>query len=232
MFYEKGCICSPFCLICIVNRYLLIPILLIALVACDNVGHKSGIDQTKDSISENKSIADSGYYKEFRAWVNDTLKQINKVNNPPEDESFLSMEIIQSPDSLELVIRKVYEVIIPSKTYSSKAKDIISLLKKYDEMPADGNTIIFYDVHEYHRSMIPELKREDYSYYDNLRVFPTSKDNKVIPNHQKNRTEYSYIRGRLSDKTEYIDNKKVSSYMFIWNGDTLIKQKHINTSSN
>ncbi|UPT65899.1 MAG: hypothetical protein M0D57_15495 [Sphingobacteriales bacterium JAD_PAG50586_3] len=207
------------------NRYLLIPTLLIVLVACTNE-RQSDITQTKDSLSEKKAIENSSYYKDFRAWVNDTLKQINKGNNPTEDEAFLSMDIIQSPDSMELVIRKLYKVDIPSNSYSPKAKEIISLLKEYDEMPANGNTIIFYDVHEYHRSMIPELKREAYSYYDNIRVFATRKGNKINPNQQKNRTEYSYLRGRLSGKKEYVDNREVASYSFIRQNNILIKRKH------
>lgn len=145
---------------------------------------------TRSTVGEVKEI---GYRKVFRGWVDDTLSVIYSEKNKSQDASFQSMDIIQSTDSLEMILRLKYAVKIPSINYSAKAKDMLSFIEELDEVPQANTTLYFDEVYSYYPSVISEMQYGYTFEFENIRIVEGDLS-------AGNRIEFGYIRGMLTNK--------------------------------
>ncbi|HWW40025.1 hypothetical protein [Pedobacter sp.] len=153
----------------------------------------------------------------FKEWLRDTLATI-KVNPDKITDGLVKSQFVVADDSLLVSELKDYEFHSKRRSSNKEISNVISLLKEYDEIPKGNFELSFTTKKSYEPSVIADFK------YD----FVAEMEDIVIQTTQT-RTEYNYIRGRLSDKKVQSLLKSADQndglYDFIWEHSKLTKRK-------
>lgn len=160
----------------------------------------------------------------FKLWLIDTLAKLDtSVLTQRKLEGIVANDIAMMPDSLGLSINLYYDLIVGSNKNTkeeSYPEKLLSLLNEYNEYPKPDSKLKFTVNLFYTPSPVIGLARDLLVELNNIEVVDLN--DKVV-------SKYTFIRGRLSDKTVTTVDKKgitMKDYInFIWEGNKLVKRK-------
>lgn len=184
------------------------------LLGCRNEEQKINSEVT-DTISTQRN----NYEQIFKTWLKDTLPNLYKWQITNE-ANIIKKEVLLDNDSLRLNTNCYYAVSIDetkNKNLPNEIVNMIELLKEYDELPKKDYSLSFVYKMDYSPSVVEQLKHD--FIYD---------INNIVVEELGSKTNYSYIRGRFSNKQVIRkrkgDNLDTMNINFIWDGDKLIKK--------
>lgn len=162
--------------------------------------------------------------KVFRHWLMDTIAKLNtSIVSQERGAGLVAKDFIVMPDSLGLAINLYYDLVIgltKNTNNESNPGKLLSLLNEYDEHPKLDSRLKFTVNNFYSLSPVSELTYDLIVDFKNIQI--NSLDDKIV-------SKYTYIRGRISDKTiTWLDKNKIQRNEhidFIWEGNKLIKRK-------
>lgn len=199
------------------------------LAGCDHTSRSSQIDTSLPQSAEPDTLTSTEYEKLFHNWIADTSRNLkNEVLHLNPQVGIRTREVFVRDDSSEVIVTDRYQFhYIPQDTFHQDTRDalVLKLLSEYKESPSKESDIQFIDEARYSRSYVPQNRYEYIHELDSIFI---------IDHLKRTKTEYSYIRGRYSDKTvTYLNAKppRTEYYEFLWPGDSLVK-KLIRTNSN
>lgn len=185
-------------------------ILLLCGVAC--------LQTTKENVNKHEKAAAilpevSTSDSSFKQWAIDTIRKLSAIHY---DSSLKKIRFQLSEDSLILVISENYQFVYNQfGKLDRNCRNLISLLKEYEELPAVNSDCSFSIKTTFYPSVSKEWRYEYVNEWDNITIKELKKTYK-----------YGYIRGRLHDKKVLSNNPKDSAYYeFLWEGNKLIKKK-------
>jgi hypothetical protein len=138
--------------------------------------------------------------------------------------SIIKKELKLSKDSLSLQMNTTFLLNFDNlSSLHPQEKNIVDLLKEYDELPYNDYQISFENEMFFFPSSIERLSYEWVNEINQLKIL---KKDKI--------SEYYLVRGRLSNKVETIDNNGIKTIVqteFIWNDGKLSKRKMLQSNN-
>jgi hypothetical protein len=203
-----------------------VPLLIASLWCIIGCNAREKVNNDTGSIKGNLLIDTSILKKQdiFKLWLIDTLARLDtSILTQRKLEGIIANDIAVMPDSLGLSMNLYYDLIIGSnknikeESYPDK---LLSLLNEYNEYPKQDSKLKFTVNYFYSPSPVPGLARDLLVELNNIEVVELN--DKVV-------SKYTFIRGRLSDKTVTRVDKNgipIKEYInFIWEGNKLVKRK-------
>jgi hypothetical protein len=159
----------------------------------------------------------------FKIWLNDTLVKL-QIWEKELAGSIIKKELKLSKDSLSLQMNTTFLLNFDNlSSLHPQEKNIVDLLKEYDELPYNDYQISFENEMFFFPSSIERLSYEWVNEINQLKIL---KKDKI--------SEYYLVRGRLSNKVETIDNNGIKTIVqteFIWNDGKLSKRKMLQSNN-
>lgn len=153
---------------------------------------QNNIEINKEQLSEYK----------FKKWLQDTLVSLTSYKY---DTNIVKERIISvSEDSLFLNEDKKYSIIFnPTQKYTRNINAILSSLSDCGELPSTPCRIDFLHNMIYYPTFVEQLEYGFQLHFEEIYVF----DREI-------KTEYSYSKGSLTDKTMFYPDGSVEEYSF------------------
>ncbi|MEO8147740.1 MAG: hypothetical protein ABI723_08900 [Bacteroidia bacterium] len=175
-------------------------------------------EKTNRPITKTGTLSELHSERVFKTWLRDTLPYLYNWQRQ-EQENIVNKEITLGKDSLTLETNTFYEASINhNEKLSGQISNVIYLLKDYNELPLNDFKLSFVDYMFYWPSSVEEMKYDYIFELKNIQVLEGD-----------SRIEYTYIRGRLSNKVLFkkgqSGKQEVIKTDFIWKGDSLMKME-------
>jgi hypothetical protein len=198
--------------------------LLLATFGCNNNTPKNNKETSNtvstDSITKKETTNLKENETQFKVWLRDTLRYLASDWEKNKGLGISLKNAKVDPDSLGLTIVLFYDIAInPKEKLEGEIGDMIETLKEYGELPKSDFKLRFQSQMYYYPSSIEE---HNYDFLFELKSI------EVVE--LKTKTEYFYLRGRLTGKevtkTKKDGTEEKQNFDFIWKGDSLTKKAY------